>query len=95
MDFDFVKNYNFYVFNASYNDQPEIQIKVDLKTDNRTYLPCKFKFNDVMDEKAMVKKCMNEILNESELAKYIAEMYGRIPKIFGSCVKQIWIINGK
>ena len=95
-------NYKFYVFNASYNDQPDIQIKVetdlrvkDLMNPNaKGYQFCKHPFSDESPD-TLKNGCANEILNESELANYIAEMYGRIPKIFRKCVKEIWITKGR
>ena len=91
-------DYNFYAFNASYNDQPNITIKIEVK----------FLFDDSSDNRfttfpiergphesgyAILKKYHYDT-DQVELVNYVAEMYGRIPKIFRECVKEIWIIQG-
>ena len=92
-----------YVFKASYNDQQDVQFKVE---NSRRYAnPKNPKIPESNEAKPiwsdltrmalydLAFKIENEMLPEMDAAKYIAEMLGRIPKIFRSCVKEVWIVT--
>ena len=72
---------DFYLFDASYEDQMDVEINIDKKViDNRG-------FDVELDGE------ISEIKGSLEVARFIAEIYGRIPGILRGCVKELWILD--
>ena len=70
-----------YLFDASYEDQMDVEINIDKKViDNRG-------FDVELDGE------ISEITGSLEVARFIAEIYGRVPGIFRECVKELWILD--
>ena len=83
---------DFYLFKASYEDQMDVEINIDRKLIDKDYLDYKIRkqtlgFDIELDGE------IRKITGSLEVARFIAEMYGRIPGIFRECVQELWILD--